>query len=125
MGFFETRRRLRTIFLEAMERSGKISRSGMRAYSMAGIMAMSALPERNSSAHCEGTVKDRSYLPRSGPLVKPQTSGVVFRYCTMEMRSFVTVREVTLRVQYNKGSFSGGNLLVVGILRRVRRIGRG
>jgi hypothetical protein len=33
-------------------------------------------------------VKDSSYLPRSGPLVKPQTSGVVFKYLTIEMRSF-------------------------------------
>jgi len=64
----------------------------MRWYSMAGMMATSARPARKSSAHCEGTVNDSSYLPWSGPLVKPQTSGAVFRYCTMEMRSFVTMR---------------------------------
>src|SRR5438046_7318894 len=78
----------------------------MRGYSMAGMMATSARPERKSSAHCEGTVKDKSYLPRSGPLVKPQTSGAVLRYCTIEMRSLVTVRGLTLKFQYNKEGFS-------------------
>src|SRR5213080_5432532 len=73
---------------------------------MAGMMATSARPERKSSAHCEGTVKDKSYLPRSGPLVKPQTSGAVLRYCTIEMRSLVTVRGLTLKFQYNKEGFS-------------------
>jgi len=63
----------------------------MRWYSMAGMMAMSAAPVRSSSAHCEGTVKERSYLPCSGPCVKPRTSGAVLRYWTMEMRSLVTV----------------------------------
>jgi hypothetical protein len=29
-----------------------------------------------------------------------------------------------LKVQYNKGSFSGSNLLVVGILRQIRKVGR-
>ena len=60
----------------------------MRWYSMAGMMAMSASPARKASAHSDGTVKDRSYLPASGPSVKPQTSGAVFRNSTMEMRSF-------------------------------------
>src|SRR5213080_738597 len=73
---------------------------------MAGMMATSARPERKSSAHCEGTVKDKSYLPRSGPLVKPQTSGAVLRYCTIEMRSSVTVRGLTFEVQHNKVTFS-------------------
>src|SRR5438477_2685769 len=73
---------------------------------MAGMMATSARPERKSSAHCEGTVNDKSYLPSSGPLVKPQTSGAVLRYCTMEMRSLVTVRGLTFKVQYNKEGFS-------------------
>ena len=63
----------------------------MRGYSMAGMMATSAAPERRASAHCEGTVKERSYLPRSGPWVKPRTSGAVLRYCTTEMRSLVTI----------------------------------
>src|ERR1700731_3878573 len=80
MGFFAMISRLRTCFFEAMAMSGRITRSSMRWYSMAGIIAMSALPVRNCSAHCEGTVNDKSYLPRSGPLVKPQTSGAVFRY---------------------------------------------
>ena len=44
------------------------------------VIATSALLVRNCSAHCDGTVNDKSYLPRSGPLVKPQTSGSVFRY---------------------------------------------
>ncbi len=60
----------------------------MRWYSIAGMMAMSAAPVRKASAHSDGTVNESSYLPRRGPLVKPQTSGVVFRYWTMEMRSF-------------------------------------
>ena len=68
--------------------SGRMTRSSMRWYSMAGIMATSAAPERKASAHSEGTVKESSYLPRRGPLVKPQTSGVVFKYLTIEMRSF-------------------------------------
>src|ERR1700682_5687202 len=58
---------------------------------MAGMMAMSAAPVRKASAHSEGTVNDKSYLPQSGPSVNPQTRGAVFRYCTMEMRSFVTL----------------------------------
>src|SRR5207248_5302979 len=73
---------------------------------MAGMMATSARPERKSAAHCEGTVNDKSYLPSSGPLVKPQTSGAVLGYCTMEMRSLVTVRGLTFKVQYNKEGFS-------------------
>ncbi len=51
-------------------------------------MATSASPRRSASAHCDGTVKERSYLPASGPLVKPHTSGAVFRNSTIEMRSF-------------------------------------
>src|SRR5487761_344010 len=54
---------------------------------MAGMMATSTSPRRNASAHCEGTVNDRSYLPARGPSVKPHTSGAVFRYSTMEMRN--------------------------------------
>src|SRR5712664_1805459 len=53
------------------------------------MMAMSAAPVRSSSAHCEGTVNERSYLPCSGPCVKPRTSGAVLRYCTTEMRSLL------------------------------------
>ncbi len=36
---------------------------------------MSASPCLRASAHLDGTVKDRSYFPASGPSVKPQTSG--------------------------------------------------
>src|SRR6266849_9546771 len=106
-----------------MAMSGKIASPGMRWYSMAGMMATSARPQRKSSAHCEGTVKERSYLPWSGPLVKPQTSGAVFRYCTMEMRSLVTRREVTFKIQYNKARFLGGKVLGVGILAHVWKVG--
>src|SRR6202166_1959948 len=58
---------------------------------MAGIMATSARPSRRSSAHCEGTVNERSYLFCRAPRVKPYTNGAVFRYCTTEMRSFLTM----------------------------------
>src|SRR5271165_1712672 len=57
---------------------------------MAGMMATSAAPVRRASAHCDGTVKERSHLPCSGPWVKPRTSGAVLRYCTTEMRSVLT-----------------------------------
>src|SRR6266700_6545673 len=106
MGIFARISRLRTCLFEAMAMSGRITKSSMRWYSMAGMIATSALPVRNCSAHWDGTVNDKSYLPRRGPLVKPQTSGAVFRYWTIEMRSFVTIRELTLRFQYNKAGFS-------------------
>src|SRR5258708_5110760 len=87
-GTLETSRRLRTRVFEAMAMSGRMTRSSMRWYSMAGMIAMSAALVRRASAHCDGNVKERSYLPFSGPLVKDQTNGVVFRYLTIEMRSF-------------------------------------
>ena len=95
MGTLLMTRRLRTRSLEAMARLGRMV-SGMpwltmRGYSIAGMMATSAAPRRRASAHCEGTVKERSYLFWSGPWVKPRTSGAVLRYCTTEMRSLVTV----------------------------------
>src|ERR1700737_266047 len=65
---------------------------------MAGIMPTSARPAFRSSAHCDGTANERSYLPARGPSVKPQTNGAVFRNSTMEMRSlsmFVRVRELS------------------------------
>src|ERR1700693_2150999 len=71
------------------------------------MMATSARPVRKSSEHWDGTVKDKSYFPCNGPFVKPQTSGAVFRYWTIEMRSLVTRREVTCKFQYNKGGFCG------------------
>jgi hypothetical protein len=80
----------------------------MRWYSMAGMMAMSAALVRRASAQRLGTVKDSSYLPRSGPLVKPQTSGVVFKYLTIEMRSFGKVdvfpRALRLFAPFGEGS---------------------
>src|SRR6266478_6557133 len=123
MGFFAMMSRLRTCFFEAMAMPGKITKSSMRWYSIAGMMATSARRDRKSSAHCEGTVNDKSYLPRRGPLVKPQTSGAVLRYWTIEMRSLVTVRGLTCEVQYNKGGFAGGNLLSRGIVQRLRNVG--
>src|SRR5438445_5253387 len=86
----ETNRRLASRFFEAIARAGRIEGFGIRRYSMAGMMATSAAPVRNSSAHCDGTVKERSYLPCKGPCVKPRTSGAVLRYCTTEMRSLLT-----------------------------------
>src|SRR5882724_2895582 len=61
MGDLETMSRLRTRSLEAMERSGRITRFGMRWYSMAGMMATSAAPVRSSSAHCDGTVRETTH----------------------------------------------------------------
>src|SRR5258706_10642121 len=99
MGTLLIRRRLRTLCLEAMARSGRMV-SGMpwltmRWYSIAGMMATSAAPVRRASAHCEGTVKEKSYFfpakARRGTWVKPRISGAVLRYCTTEMRSLVTV----------------------------------
>src|SRR5260370_885393 len=81
----ETISRLRTRSLEAMERSGRMTRFGMRCSSMAGMIATSAAPARRASAHSDGTVNERSYLPCSGPCVKPRTSGAVLRYCTTEV----------------------------------------
>jgi len=52
---------------------------------------MSAAPLRSASAQSDGTVNESSYLPWSGPCVKPRTSGAVFRYCTTEMRSLFTL----------------------------------
>src|SRR6202166_50660 len=66
----------------------------MRWYSMAGMMAPSASPRRRASAHWEGVVKERSYLPARGPSVKPQTRGAVLRYSTMEMRSLDIFRAI-------------------------------
>src|SRR5712691_10562117 len=57
---------------------------------MEGMMATSTAPARSASAHSDGTVKESSQRPAKGPLVKPQTSGAVFRYSTMEMRSLLT-----------------------------------
>src|SRR5262249_4812999 len=53
------------------------------------MIATSAAPPRSASAQAEGTVNHSSYFPSSGPLVKPHTSGAVFRYCTTETRSLL------------------------------------
>src|ERR1700692_1776855 len=77
---------------------------------MAGMIAMSAAPVRKASAHCEGTVKERSYFPCNGPCVKPQTNGAVFRYCTMETRSFfkgaVLAQRFPRKLQYSRRDFA-------------------
>src|SRR6266446_2296267 len=95
MGTLLRSRRLRTRSLEAMARPGRMVRPmfwpTMRWYSMAGMIATSTAPVRRASAHCDGTVEERSYVLRRGPWVKPRTSGTVLRYCTTEMRSLLTV----------------------------------
>src|SRR5690242_4307120 len=68
-------------------------------------MAMSAAPVRRASAHCEGTVNDKSYFPESGPFVKPHTSGAVFKYCTIEMRSFGTFEILGISTKYSRVDF--------------------
>jgi hypothetical protein len=93
IGTFDTTKRLRTSCLDAIAIPGNATTSSMRWYSMDGMMPTSARPARKSSAHCEGTANDRSYLPASGPSVKPQTSGAVFRNSTMEMRSLPIIVE--------------------------------
>src|SRR5271156_5662433 len=71
---------------------------------MAGMMAMSTLFVRRASAHCEGMVKDRSYLPRNGPCEKPHTNGAVFKYSTIEMRSGVNRLCFQPKLDYSKAS---------------------
>src|SRR5271156_3956990 len=69
------------------------------------MMAMSAAPVRSASAHCDGTVNDKSYFPASGPFVKLQTSGAVFKYCTIDMRSFCTLGILAISSQYSRQDF--------------------
>src|SRR5271169_471434 len=69
------------------------------------MMAMSAAPVRSASAHCDGTVNDKSYFPASGPFVKPQTSGAVFKYCTIDMRSFCKFESLAISTKYNREDF--------------------
>src|SRR4029077_6119579 len=94
MGFLATTRMLRTSPFAATAIPGRATMFSMRWYSMAGMMAMSAAPRRRASAHCEGTVKERSYLSASGPSANPQTSGAVLRYSTIEMRSLAIFGEI-------------------------------
>src|SRR5580698_6223480 len=70
------------------------------------MIAMSAAPVRIASAHCEGTVNDKSYFPASGPFVKPQTSGAVFKYCTIDMRSFCKFESLAISTKYSREDFS-------------------
>src|SRR5271156_5990117 len=69
------------------------------------MIAMSAARVRKASAHCDGTVNDRSYLPASGPFVNPQTSGAVFKYCTMDMRSFCNFESLAISTKYSREDF--------------------
>src|SRR5271154_1426746 len=69
------------------------------------MIAMSAAPVRNASAHCDGTVKDKAYFPANGPFVKPQTSGAVFRYLTIEMRSFCKFQSLAISSKYSRQDF--------------------
>src|SRR6202795_744974 len=69
------------------------------------MIAMSAAPVRSASAHCDGTVKDKSYFPASGPFVKPQTSGAVFKYCTIDMRSCCTFELLAISPKYSRQNF--------------------
>src|SRR6202795_4608247 len=69
------------------------------------MIAISAAPMRSASAHCDGTVNDKSYFPASGPFVKPQTSGAVFKYCTMDMRSFCTFALLAISIKYSRQDF--------------------
>src|SRR5580704_16719801 len=69
------------------------------------MMAMSAAPARSASAHCDGTVNDKSYFPASGPFVKPQTSGAVFKYCTIDMRNFSKFESLAISTKYSREDF--------------------
>src|SRR6202049_2284678 len=69
------------------------------------MIAISAAPMRSASAHGDGTVKDKSYFPASGPFVKPQTSGAVFKYCTIDMRSFCTFELLAISTKYSRQNF--------------------
>ena len=90
IGRFDTTKMLRTSPFAATAIPGSATTFSIRWYSIAGMMATSTSPRRNASAHCDGTVNERSYLPASGPSVNPHTSGAVFRYSTIEMRSLLT-----------------------------------
>ena len=74
---------------------------------------MSAAPVRIASAHREGTVKDKSYFPASGPFVKPQTSGAVFKYCTIDMRSFCKLEVSRFHPSIADGIFLRANRLLL------------
>ena len=100
IGILETTRRLRTSFFEAMAIPGKATTSSMRWYSMDGMMPISARPARKSSAHCEGTANKSSYLPASGPSVKPQTSGAIFN-SKVEMLNLPLIRRRPGTIDYS------------------------
>src|SRR5580704_12222177 len=95
IGFLETTRMLRTSPFAATDIPANATTFSMRWYSIEGMIATSAAPVRRASAHCDGQVNDKSYLPASGPSVNPQTSGAVFKYSTIEMRSLLILRFAT------------------------------
>src|SRR5277367_1146002 len=95
IGFFETTRMLRTSPFAATAIPGSATTFSVRWYSIEGMIATSAAPLRNASAHCDGHVNDKSYLPASGPSVNPHTSGAVFKYSTIEMRSLLILQLAT------------------------------
>src|SRR5271169_6773704 len=95
IGFLETTRMLRTSPFAATAIPGSATTFSMRWYSIEGMIATSAAPVRNASAHCDGHVNDKSYFPASGPSVNPQTSGAVFKYSTIEMRSLLILELAT------------------------------
>src|SRR5579863_202488 len=68
-------------------------------------MATSTSPKRKASAHFEGMVNESSYLPASGPSAKPHTSGAVFRYSTMEIRSLLMSFATNANFQYSTAAF--------------------
>src|SRR5271154_2677475 len=65
------------------------------------MMATSTSPCRSASAHCEGTVNERSYLPSRGPSANPHTSGAVFKYSTIEMRSLLIILSCPPNLKYS------------------------
>src|SRR5260370_1310453 len=100
-------------------RDGRMVGPGIRWYSMAGMMATWAARVRRASGHCEGRVKERSYLPRKGPWVKRRTSGAVLRYRTTEMRSLLTLVVRSRKRKYSRRDFAAVNS---GALKRSKRL---
>ncbi len=58
-------------------------------------------------------MKERSYLPRNGPWVKPRTSGAVLRYCTTEMRSLLTLAVRSRKRKYSRRDFAARRALLM------------
>ena len=91
IGRFDTTSRLRISPSAGNRHPRQRNVLSMRWYSIDGMIATSTSPRFSASAHCEGTVNERSYLPASGPSVNPHTSGAVFRNSTIDMRNFLNV----------------------------------